>query len=367
MRKPDGSRGAQIIAAVALPPPLHGQSLVNAHVVKKLQESDSRTEVLDISPGAASRGAAYHARRLLRVLKAASMIIYHRRRRQRTLYAVLEAGQGIYYNFMLVSLARFFNYKIFLHHHSAQHTLQGCGQFETLLSLAGPMTHIVLSEGMAGDLRSRFPRAREVVVCHNAGVVKNEDEIERKPDLNRSIKVGHLSNLSSEKGLDVVIETVTMGRKRGLPLELVIAGPATGAAEQTIKNAQQSLGGALDFRGPVTGPAKDLFFRDIDVFFFPTRYAYEAQPLVILEAMSAGVPVIATDRGYIREMLGDTGYILPINSDICLLTLDIMKEFVLAPTIFATQSAATRQRFETLKSRSTIEIAHVVKMISVDI
>ena len=65
--------------------------------------------------------------------------------------------------------------------------------------------------------------------------------------------------------------------------------------------------------GPVHGAAKARFFAMIDVFVFPTRYAHEADPLVVWEALAAGRPVIAYARGCIREQVGDAGLLIEVH------------------------------------------------------
>ena len=57
----------------------------------------------------------------------------------------------------------------------------------------------------------------------------------------------------------------------------------------------------------LTGDVKVAFYRDIDMFLFPTPWRQEAAPLVIYEALAAGCPVLATDRGLIAEFVPDLG------------------------------------------------------------
>ncbi|QGM47142.1 glycosyltransferase family 4 protein [Methylocystis heyeri] len=340
----------QIVAAVALPPPLHGQSYVNATVINRLKEAGQKPIVADISPGATAGRVAYHSKRLLRVIVAVNYLFAHRRREGRVFYSVLEAGHGIFYNFALLFLARAFSYEVFLHHHSAKHTLATSARFRALLWFAGPVTHIVLSERMAKDLASRYAGIDRILVAHNACAVADPGETRSRRIEGAPLTIGHLSNLSLEKGLDTVIQTVVAAREAGLDLRLVLAGPATGEASEAIAEAREILGNTLDFRGPVSGPSKKDFFRDIDVFFFPTRYQYEAQPLVVLEALSYGVPVIATDHGYISECLGSEECVIqpaaPISE-----TLAILHTFLQPESLRKRQNAA-RARFCELRQLS---------------
>ena len=56
--------------------------------------------------------------------------------------------------------------------------------------------------------------------------------------------------------------------------------------------------------GVVKGQEKEKLLAESDIFVFPP-IAPEGQPLVILEAMSAGLPIITTDQGAIH------GFIIP--------------------------------------------------------
>ncbi|MDH3246506.1 MAG: glycosyltransferase family 4 protein, partial [Saprospiraceae bacterium] len=69
-------------------------------------------------------------------------------------------------------------------------------------------------------------------------------------------------------------------------------------------------GSSIMLQGPVSGPQKLQELCNADCLILPSWN--EGQPLVILEAMALGVPVIATDVGFVRETLGERyPYLIP--------------------------------------------------------
>jgi glycosyltransferase involved in cell wall biosynthesis len=69
----------------------------------------------------------------------------------------------------------------------------------------------------------------------------------------------------------------------------------------------------VEFPGRVDGEAKAALWRGTDIFVFPGIQP-EGLPLVILEAMAAGVPVVATDTGAVRDAVedGEGGLVVPM-------------------------------------------------------
>jgi glycosyltransferase involved in cell wall biosynthesis len=57
--------------------------------------------------------------------------------------------------------------------------------------------------------------------------------------------------------------------------------------------------------GAVHGARRTAFYESIDLLVFPTVYVHESEPLVILEALAHGVPVVTTRRGCIASALAD--------------------------------------------------------------
>ena len=58
---------------------------------------------------------------------------------------------------------------------------------------------------------------------------------------------------------------------------------------------------------PRSGDEKIRIFQESDVFAFPTWYPLEGQPVAMIEAMAAGLPVLTTRHATIPEILGEDG------------------------------------------------------------
>lgn len=214
--------------------------------------------------------------------------------------------------------------------------------------------HVALCEQMATDLMSNYPRVRQVLVSHNAchiPIPQISDARERFPGLT----IGFLSNLSPEKGLDTVLDTFTAICSKGVMARLLLGGPIVDdRARDLIEHARAQFRGSIIELGALSGEGKDSFFREIDLFLFPTRYRFEAQPLVILEALSYGVATLATRHGYIAEIVEPLGTAFEA-SEFEVFATQFVESWTNRPGFAAAQRKAARARFEQLAESSRRE------------
>ena len=158
--------------------------------------------------------------------------------------------------------------------------------------------------------------------------------------------IGFLSNISLAKGIDRYLDLFAELRATGSRIAGRIAGPYIDLEVQRYVEKRIKEIGGIDYVGAVDQDQKALFFSSIDLLVFPTRYRHEAQPLVIYEAQAAGVPVAASDRGCIGDMIAPAGPLLLdfAGSEIASLVNQII-DWEKDPLSYSAELQRTRDRF----------------------
>jgi glycosyltransferase involved in cell wall biosynthesis len=110
--------------------------------------------------------------------------------------------------------------------------------------------------------------------------------------------IGCAARLDEVKRLDVLLQAAAALGRPGLVVAIIGAG----AEERRLRALASSLrsGVTVKFAGEIAGAAR--LFRAFDVYAAPSRK--EGMPLAVLEAMALGLPVVASDIGAHREVLG---------------------------------------------------------------
>lgn len=115
-----------------------------------------------------------------------------------------------------------------------------------------------------------------------------------------------LGRLSAPKGLFDLLAAVEPVVARAPGTRFVFGGVAEFASvEREIEAfvAARHIGPHVEFLGTVTGAAKLAAFAAADIFCLPSHL--ENQPVVVIEALAAGLPVVATRVGVVDEMVAD--------------------------------------------------------------
>lgn len=116
----------------------------------------------------------------------------------------------------------------------------------------------------------------------------------------------YLGRLYPKKSVEYLIKAMD-----GLDVRLTIVGD--GPERSRLEQLAERLDVDVTFVGSVPPDRVDHYYRNAEVFVLPSTEG-EGMPNVVLEAMSWGLPVIATDSGGLRSMVdhGNTGYIVPM-------------------------------------------------------
>ncbi|MEM7355447.1 MAG: glycosyltransferase family 4 protein [Acidobacteriota bacterium] len=135
------------------------------------------------------------------------------------------------------------------------------------------------------------------------------DDVSTEPGGLRPV-VLFVGRMRTRKAVAVLLEAFAQLRATAPEAELILAGD--GEHRQALESQAESLGilEATRFLGAVPRGEIDRWYRKADVFCLPSTY--EGFPVVILEAMAAGLPVVATSVSGIPEAVehGVTGLLV---------------------------------------------------------
>ena len=202
----------------------------------------------------------------------------------------------------------------------------------------------VLGEGLRSTFAGLVPPERVRVVPNG---VPDPGALARRRGSSGSFTVLYLGQLSDLKGVDDLVEAFGALCPWDLPTRLVLAGAwLTGRDERRIRAAVAASPARerVELIGVVGPEEKARLLSEADVFALPVR-SHEGQPLVVLEAMAAGLPVVATARGAIPDMVEDgrTGFLVPEDEGALTGALEQLRA---RPQLCSAMGAAGRQRWE---------------------
>ena len=123
-----------------------------------------------------------------------------------------------------------------------------------------------------------------------------------------------LARMDAWKGIDDLLEACRRLHTGGVDFELVLAGPPGTAGDAAVldkKICDSDLEGIVRYVGSVRGEEKTKLLEWADFYVQPSHH--EGMPISLLEALSHGLPVVATRVGAVPEVVtnGREGLLVP--------------------------------------------------------
>ncbi|BBO32009.1 glycosyltransferase [Lacipirellula parvula] len=145
--------------------------------------------------------------------------------------------------------------------------------------------------------------AASEVICVPNGVPTVD--VPPRSEAPAALTLGMTALFRPRKGIEVLLEALKIARRVGCNVRLRTIGPfETPGYEAEVRGLATRLGldDAIDWTGFVTNVSAEL--AQVDALVLPSLFG-EGLPMVVLEAMAAGLPVIASDVEGVPEAVVD--------------------------------------------------------------
>lgn len=306
-----------ILFLLHLPPAVHGVSMVGELIKssKIINDTfDARYINLLVSRSIDETGKT-KVLKLWRFLVSWFKLLFELTKSKPTLcyFALSNSGSAFYKDVTLVFLLRFFKVKTVFHIHSKNIKKNESKKIYYLLYkyVFKKSSVIILSKYLYDDVKT-FVSMEQLYICPNGvedTMKKNEAKIEKKTG---PIKILFLSNLIIQKGVFVLIEACEILRNKGYTFSCDFVGGEGDVSVKQFRNEveKRGLSETVKYLGKKYGKDKNTVYKSADVFVLPT--SNDCFPLVLLEAMQYGLPVISTIEGGIPDIVDNniTGFMV---------------------------------------------------------
>ena len=161
-----------------------------------------------------------------------------------------------------------------------------------------------------GYILKKYPDYQEKIVLHRLGVKDGKNLSFSSPD--ETLRIVTCSSISKVKRLDLFARAFI---RLGMPVywRHFGDGPQEKQVTEILMGLPENL--EYDFSGHVPNNHIHEYYQNNPVDLFINVSAFEGLPVSIMEALSYGISVLATDAGGTGEMVNDkNGYLIPKQS-----------------------------------------------------
>ena len=163
-----------------------------------------------------------------------------------------------------------------------------------------------VTENLAQAMQAHHLRNPHYVVLPN---VVDTNLFKPQPHRNEIPKIIHISCFEDKsKNISGLLESLKLMKDKGIPYQAVLIGEGMDLDAMKQRAVDLALTDRVQFTGLLQGQALVDELSQGDFLVLSSHY--ENMPVVILEAMACGLPVIATNVGGIAEMVNESNGIL---------------------------------------------------------
>lgn len=130
---------------------------------------------------------------------------------------------------------------------------------------------------------------------------------ERQKKVDQPFIIGSLARLVPKKGMDDLISAINLLHQKGILCKLYIGGDGTIRTDLEALVKKYSLQDWVEFHGVIEHDNVPQWLNQLDVFVLACKTDgnkdKDGIPVVLMEAMASGVPVISTDISGIPELI----------------------------------------------------------------
>ncbi len=291
------------------PPPYHGQAVVTQMLFEhdwdqltverlRMSYSDSLDDV--------GRAGLHKIIHLVQLVWKTWLIVFHKRP-QILYYLPASANKNpVIRDIIYLSAVRWLFPQTVFHYHAGglPSYLDSCGLLGRLAKWCYRHSDVSIELCPTDDSPGEKFHAKSKVIIPN-GLEVARVHRDRSSEKFRALFIG---GLHPGKGILELIETAKLVKGKGEDIEFRVVGPWSDFEfKKHVEGLIDSYGlqDYVFFVGSRDGDDKWLEYANADCFFFPSHYEAENFPLVLIEAMGCGLPVISTNWRGIPILVGD--------------------------------------------------------------